>query len=507
MKIAFRLDASPLIGTGHFARCLTLANALRAAGAQTLMVCRHLPDAMAQQARADGHALVLLAPSDVPAGDAPHANWLGTSEAEDARVTARALQDEAWDWLVVDHYALGAGWEQALRPLARRILAIDDLADRAHACDLLLDQNLQSGDGDRYAGLLPPHCRALVGPAYALLRPEFRDAAQREGETDARRINIFFGGIDAAGMTLQALEELGPLLAGGMAADVVAGKNSPHLPAIRERCEALGAALHVQSGEMAKLFAAADLGIGAGGSTSWERCRMGLPTVVVSVADNQRSGCQALRDHGAAMWLGDAQDLRPGVIRDAAEALAADAPARLAMAQRCQALVDGRGTERVMLHMMRDRVALRPATQADARRAWQWRNDPQTRYFSGETAELPWDSHQGWWQAALGSQARDLLVASCGGIDFGVLRFDYGGDAATVSIYLDPGLGGLGLGSAALRAGTDWVQRRPGIGVLTARILPINEQSQRSFAAAGYRQDGEERWTRPVGPDSVETGS
>jgi UDP-2,4-diacetamido-2,4,6-trideoxy-beta-L-altropyranose hydrolase len=505
MKIAFRVDGSTQIGTGHVARSLTLANALRAAGAQTQIVSRHLSDAMAERIRAGGHALALLPHSQARAAGTAHAAWLGTSQEEDARATSMALPGAVCDWLVVDHYALDAEWEQAVRPRARRILAIDDLADRPHACDVLLDQNLQPAGSSRYDGLLPQHCRTLIGPAYALLRPEFHDAPARDSAGETRRLNIFFGGIDAAGLTLLALHELAPLLAGGMAADVVAGRDNRQLPEIRACCAELGAALHVQSGEMARLFAAADLGVGAGGATSWERCRMGLPTVVVSVADNQRSGCQALRDHGAAVWLGDASALSPGAIAAAVERLAGDAAARLAMARQGQALVDGRGTERVMMHMMRDRVVLRAAAESDAHRAWLWRNHPHTRYFSGESAELAWDRHREWWHATLASADRELLMASCGGIDFGVLRFDYDGDAAAVSIYLDPGLGGLGLGSAALRAGNDWVRRHGGIHTLAARILQMNRQSQRSFAAAGYRQAGEERWTRLVNGQGAET--
>jgi UDP-2,4-diacetamido-2,4,6-trideoxy-beta-L-altropyranose hydrolase len=505
MKIAFRVDASPLIGTGHLVRCLTLANALSAAGAEIRVVCRHITDSMAQLVRGMGHALVILPYSAVPSDGRPHAAWLGTSEAEDARATTKALADYSWDWLVVDHYALSAEWEHALRPLARRVLAIDDLADRRHACDTLLDQNLQPDNGNRYGELLPPRCRTLLGPTYALLRPEFRTAVSRDRPSETCRLNIFFGGIDAAGMTLRALNELASSLTGGIAADVVVGQDSPHLSAIRARCAELKATLHVQSGEMARLFAAADIGVGAGGATSWERCRVGLPTVVVSVAENQRSGCQALHDRGAIIWLGAVSALRPGSIRDAMGTLAGDAAARLEMARRGQILVDGRGTERVMLHMMRGKVTLRPAVKEDAHRAWFWRNDPRTRHFSGEGAELAWEKHKEWWGVTLASHNRDLLIVSCGGIDYGVLRFDYGGDAAAVSIYLDPGLGGVGLGSAALRAGNDWMERHGGVRTLTARILEINEQSQHSFAAAGYRQVGEERWTRPVNGQGAET--
>jgi UDP-2,4-diacetamido-2,4,6-trideoxy-beta-L-altropyranose hydrolase len=503
MQVAFRVDASPQIGTGHLARCLTLADALRGAGARTRLVARHIPSGLADTVRSKGHELKML-PGDAAPADAglAHAAWLGTSQAADARATQAALADEAWDWLVVDHYALDAQWEDRLRPIAHKILALDDLADRPHACDALLDQNLQPAGTERYRGLVPDACRMLVGPRYALLRPEFRDITVPDRVGEVRRINIFFGGIDAAGMTLRALNELEALPARGIALEVVAGAGNPNLESIRARCAALNATLHIQTQEIARLFAAAGLAIGAGGATSWERCRMGLSSLVVSVADNQRSGCLALEQAGAAIFLGDSEALTPGAVRDGVEKMMADTGARLAMAQRCAALVDGRGTERALLYMMRARTALRPADAGDARRAWSWRNHPETRRFSHASDELAWEDHHDWWQSSLGAPDRDLLIAHCGGIDFGILRFDRHDNAATVSIYLDPDLGGLGLGSAVLRAGHDWIGRNSAIKTLDARILRSNEQSRRSFAAAGYRQadgpSGGETWARPV---------
>lgn len=498
MQVAFRVDASPQIGSGHVARCLTLADALRGANVRTRLVSRHITPALSEMAIQGGHELRRLPALAGPIDSSPaHASWLGTSQETDADATAQALVDEEWDWLIVDHYALDRRWEERLRPSARRILVIDDLADRPHNCDALLDQNLQVAT-DRYRGLLPASCRTMLGPRYALLRPEFLKRVPGAVSSEIRRINIFFGGFDTAGMTLRAIDEIAPLLATGIVADVVVGAGAPQLEAIRARCAELGATVHVQTREMARLFAAADLAIGAGGATSWERCRMGVPSLVVSVAENQRAGCQALADAGAAVSLGPVSTLASGAIREAVDRLIAEPEMLQTMRQKCIALVDGRGTERVMLYLMRDLTRLRPARPDDAQRALSWRNAPLTRQFSAENNELGWEDHRDWWQAVLADGHRDLLVACCGGIDFGVLRFDRHGDRATVSIYLDPVLSGLGLGSAVLRAGHAWIGSNSAIKILDARILRVNQQSQRSFAAAGYEQAGEEYWARPV---------
>src|SRR5690606_32001299 len=192
MKVALRTDASMRIGTGHLMRCLTLADALRDAGARTRFVCRALPHGLREVVIGRGHELVELpsvcgstagggdgrgAPVASPHTALEHADWLGTTQEEDAAATCDALDDGAvWDWLAVDHYAIDARWETRLRTAARRILAIDDLADRRHDCDALLDQNLHAGMHARYDGLVPDACVRLVGPRHALLRPEFAAA-------------------------------------------------------------------------------------------------------------------------------------------------------------------------------------------------------------------------------------------------------------------------------------------------------------------------------------------
>src|ERR1700722_12010817 len=163
MNVAFRVDASSEIGDGHFFRCLTLADALHKCGWQIRFVSRNLPDEMSSMLADRGFAL----------------SRLGTSPAEDAADTIRALSGSSWEWLIVDHYALDARWEAELRQCVESIAVIDDLADRAHDCDLLLDQNLYTDADRRYAGRVPARCRLMLGPIYALLREEFRAARRR----------------------------------------------------------------------------------------------------------------------------------------------------------------------------------------------------------------------------------------------------------------------------------------------------------------------------------------
>ena len=174
--IAIRTDASCQIGTGHFMRCLTLAEALKQHGAQIHFISRELPVYLRDMLAEKDMDFTLLADNAKasPIDDLAHSAWLGTSQAQDAQDSIQALADKAWDWLIVDHYALDMRWENALRKAAKQIMIIDDIADRQHDCDVLLDQNFYADMQSRYSGKVPAHCQLLLGPRYALLREEFR---------------------------------------------------------------------------------------------------------------------------------------------------------------------------------------------------------------------------------------------------------------------------------------------------------------------------------------------
>ena len=287
MRVVFRVDSSLDIGTGHVMRCLTLGERLKESGIAVTFICRDLPGNLSGYIESRGFAVQRLpAPSTLTAAGLSTHNygaWLGVHWQDDAAQTAELLaQSGAVDWLVVDHYALDAGWERRLRPLVQKIMAIDDLANRTHDCDLVLDQNFYLDLEDRYDRLVPTQCVKLLGPRYALLRPEFRQARKnlRERDGQVKRILVFFGGSDAGNETAKALEAIRLLNRPEIAVDVVVGGINPHRRQIEELCAGWPATTcHCQVNNMAELMAGADLAIGAGGTTTWERCCLGLPSV------------------------------------------------------------------------------------------------------------------------------------------------------------------------------------------------------------------------------------
>ena len=351
MRVAFRADSTISSGTGHLARCLTLADEVRKDG-ETLFLCRYITPYMRKHIESRGHSIVLLPTREQPAvmGDLAHSSWLGVTQDQDADDSIAVLGSGGkWDWLVVDHYAIDARWEARLALSARRLFAIDDLADRQHQVNILLDQNLQYDNEDRYAGLLQSGTRRLIGTRFALLRPEFRALREAAGDAPRTRINVFFGGTDQAGVTLTALEALQHSELRGYGTDVIVGSDNPWRERIAAQTAQLhDAALHVQPSNMSELFMRARLALGAGGATSWERCCLGVPTLLVSVAVNQQNGCRALAQRRAAILVGDLSEATARRWAAFVSRMIARPRLLASMAKRAADLVDGLGTQRVV---------------------------------------------------------------------------------------------------------------------------------------------------------------
>lgn len=304
-------------------RCLTLADQLATRGADIAFACRDLEGAMHGLVAEKGYSIANL----------PAAATL--SQESDAAATAQVIREhfihEA-DWLVVDNYELDACWENAMRSHVRHIMVVDDLANRLHDCDLLLDQNYYRDLELRYAGLLPSHTRCLLGPKYILLRPEFSEARRNLRQRDGvvRRILVFFGGSDPANLTGKVLQALEHLQLSSLQVDVVVGSTNPYQDGIRKFCENhTWAIYHCQISNMAELIAAADLGLGAGGASMWERCALGLPTLTVVFADNQLHTTKDVAETGAILYLGLADSLSVDDYISAVQDLL-DNPVRLA---------------------------------------------------------------------------------------------------------------------------------------------------------------------------------
>lgn len=341
-------------------RCLTFADELSKQGARCTFICRshngHLLGKIAQC----GHYVMALpnfpTVSNETLADMTYADWLGADWQVDAEQTREALGCERVDWLVVDHYALDDRWEQVLRPHCNNIMVIDDLADRAHDCDLLLDQNLGRSAQD-YFGLLKPHTTTCIGPQYALLRPEFaqlrNQSISRRKQQQFKHLLITMGGVDknnATSLVLQAL--ITCHLPADICITVVMGPHAPHLPSVKEKASLMPwtTQVLVDVNAMAQLMVNSDFCIGAAGSTSWERCCLGLPTLLLVLADNQLSSASALQKIGATLIVNNDQNISQAVEK-CMQSATSDQIKSLAMA--AATVTDGLGVQRIIAAMQR----------------------------------------------------------------------------------------------------------------------------------------------------------
>ncbi len=357
MQVAFRTDASIQIGTGHVMRCLTLADALAAKGAQCTFICREHAGNLVEHIRSKGHNVHGLPVGRGADTSLPHSAWLGATQAQDLEAFVPLLAKLQPDWLVVDHYALDACWESAVVRHCTNLMVIDDLGDRPHVCNLLLDQTF-GRDAKDYRPLVPDDCTLLCGSNYALLRPEFAAlrsySLHRRAQPKLKHLLITMGGVDKDNVTAQVLNAL---RACSLPADceitVVMGSKAPWLTDVQQQAQRMPCPTTVRIGvnNMAQLMADSDLAIGAAGATSWERCCLGLPTVIVVLADNQRYAAGLLEAAKAARILQLDNNLPTQLAGLINEVVLSEYPLRN-LIEGARVITDGGGVRRIVGYLL-----------------------------------------------------------------------------------------------------------------------------------------------------------
>lgn len=477
--VVFRADAGGTHGSGHVRRCRALASVFRNAGWRTAFAT---DEASIETVAELGDGSETVAFVDGAAAPEQQAGQL----------------HEAWpsgiDLLVSDHYGLGGAFEKAARRFAHRIVAIDDLADRPRDADVLFDSALGRTCAD-YEALVPVTCRVLTGPAHALLGPAFLGAraGTERPQTGKRfsRVHVGLGGVEP-GAVLDRI--VAGLAASGVvdAIGVVLGMEGPAAERLRAARLAVPVEVAVNVRDMADRLARADLAVGAGGSSAWERCALGLPTLVVTAYDNQRQVAAGLAEAGAAMPLGWHEGVSAQAVADAVRALAADPAAVAELSRRALVLCDGRGAERTWLASDSERcaagqVCLRLAQGGDSEVLFAWQSAPETRRFAKQATIPSRDEHEAWFARRRSDPDSLVCIIACDGTPRGCLRLDRLGEGRErlVSIYLAPGAWGQGIATATLE-----LARRLAPGWrFVAEVLPENDASHRLFLRAGYREE------------------
>lgn len=473
----FRADAGPTIGWGHVMRCSALAHSLRATGWRCVWATACRESAMAARLSARFDEIVELSPGkDEP--EAMRNRWRGGCHL-----------------LVIDHYERDACFGAACRGWADRILVIDDLPERAHDCDLLLDTAPGHSEQD-YHRRVPKGAQLLLGPEYALLKPEYaaarRRAVPRRYKGAAKQLLVALGATnpgDLLDKILDAVEQSSVALS----PNFVLAWNLPNIERLAARAERAGGQVHVDVKNMAELMVSADLAIGAGGNSTWERCTLGLPTLLLVIAENQRINAKALDGLGAVRVVAPETDYLVGAI----DSLAGDSSALENMSVAAARLSDGLGAIRVSQAAVTEpeardgqAVRLRPVRMTDADTLLAWQRQPETRRFARNPQIPERSEHVRWMADKLDDPDCLMNIILHGGVPAGVARLDRMPEGYEVSIAMDPGRFRLGLGGIALTLLHGLVSESD----LWAHVQAENLASQALFRRAGYGETELSGW-------------
>ncbi|MCP5464804.1 MAG: UDP-2,4-diacetamido-2,4,6-trideoxy-beta-L-altropyranose hydrolase [Deltaproteobacteria bacterium] len=473
MKFVIRTDSSFTIGSGHVVRCLTLAQNLQRWGHVVSFVCKNLDTNL--------NHLVSEAGFDLHQIDAK----LDTQD--DALQTAELIHKLSSDWLIVDHYGLDQGWEEAVRTKAQqdiKIFAIDDGFEREHAVDLFLNQSSL----EQTQNISQKIEQALIGPHYALLRPQF--FKNRPSVVLAKGLShlmVFFGGTDPLRLSLPVIKTLSKQNVFSKITVVITSQH-PDKEDIKVFCDQKNVfELKQDVADMAALMAQCDLYLGAAGTITWERCCLGLTGAVVTVSDNQIPIAEALDQQACHVFLADGTKRNQNQILKEIENFHWQKSVWQDYRQNSLGLVDGLGVQRVTSFLDRQAVYFEEAKADDSKMIWQWRNSPEVRKTALDQSEIPWDNHKEWFKKVLQDPNRKLLVAYAENQKIGVVRFDLQGNEAEISIFLDPDQIGRSWGVAVLNGARFWLQDCCAkIQKIKAVIREDNPRSQIVFERAGY---------------------
>jgi len=493
MQIAIRVDASLHIGSGHVMRCLVLAKALSERGHQLQFLCRPHQGDLIDFIQHNGFAVSQLkAPKawQTPKNSADYEAWLQVPWQQDAEeVVARC---ESVRLMIVDHYGINASWENDVKAkLHCQLLAIDDLV-RPHHADVILDQTLNRKP-QAYQQRLSHKAHLLMGCDYALLAASFAEsrktALAHKTLAAPHRILITMGAVDQPNATLQVLTALARITTDKPTVTVLLKPSAPHYQSVSAFCQQQEdwVTHHDFVEEMAALMLTQDIVIGAPGTTSWERACLGVPSIIVPIAENQRTISEQLVKAGAVVCV-ELASIEQKLLPAYQQVIEHWADLRTVNLTLC----DGAGAKRVvhyleqLLMQSNSPVLLRQASTADIKLVFDWQQLPETRQYALNKAIPTWEEHNTWMQRQLRYDHSFFYMITLveEGEAIGVIRLAQESEGYLLSIYLDPQQTGKGYAKAALKM-ID--QLHPNM-TIHATVLPENKASQALFNAAQYRK-------------------
>ncbi|MEQ9370524.1 MAG: UDP-2,4-diacetamido-2,4,6-trideoxy-beta-L-altropyranose hydrolase [Coleofasciculus chthonoplastes F3-SA18-01] len=479
MKLVVRVEASIQIGTGHVMRCLALAQAWRDAGGQPIFVMSTDAPPIKSRLESEGVEVINLS--------------VQVGSAKDAKETATLAQHLGASWVVVDGYYFGAEYQRIIKNSGLRLLFIDDYGHAQHYwADIVLNQNIDAHEG-LYLNR-SPDTKLLLGTRYALLRREFRQwqGWTRKISQVAQKVLVTLGGSDPENVTLKVIQGLQRVDVQGLEEIVVVGGSNPHYEQLQAAVKVSPFPISLERNvtNMPELMAWADVAISAGGSTTWELAFMGLPSLVLILADNQRAIAETLGEMGVAVNLGWHENVLAAEIAQAIKRLLISSGIRAEMARHGQELIDGEGTARVLMHLQDQPLRLRPLRQEDCKLLWEWANDPEVRTSAFLSDSIPWQKHIEWFTHKFPDRNCHIFIAlDHQDTPIGQVRFDAKNDEQVeIDVSIEQGKRRSGYGSLLIDMAVKTLFCHTSIKVIHAFIKPDNEASIRAFEKAQFQR-------------------
>jgi UDP-2,4-diacetamido-2,4,6-trideoxy-beta-L-altropyranose hydrolase/UDP-4-amino-4,6-dideoxy-N-acetyl-beta-L-altrosamine N-acetyltransferase len=499
MKVVFRVDASLQMGIGHVIRCLTLAQVLNENGADVEFICRKHEGSLIDKIRSSGfvvHELKVFEETEVD-NKLAHSHWLGVTQQKDADDCVNILKAGKIDWLIVDHYALDEQWQKRLKPCYEKLMVIDDLADRKHQCDILLDQTFGRQQED-YLGRTSRDCKLLLGSKYALLRSEFSKwksySLERRRKPEFKQLFINMGGVDTDNVTEKVLDELKICnLPNDFHITVVMGGSAPYLESVKSKAITLPykTEVKVDIDNMAEIMANSDIAIGAAGSTTWERCCLGLPTIQIVIAKNQQFSAETLARQNIVKLVKE--------IKEIAYLLESSSEWMKDVGSSALEVCDGMGSYKVFNKMTNYKIILKDFDEVnlcnyvnlnenDKIQVLNMRNHPEIKKWMYTQDRISEEDHFGFIKnLEIDIEKRYFLVKqkgnTIGSINFSKINFD---NSVELGVFTNPFLQLKGSGRLLESAASQYAFAELGVRKIKLEVFLGNERAIRFYNKCGF---------------------
>lgn len=488
-RCVIRADGNAEIGTGHLMRCATLGTAWRKSGGSATLLSSGIGDALQRRFK-EADINVVPIPRSHP-------------DPSDLKVTLEKLKEasegsDKQPWLILDGYNFDSDYQKKVKDAGYRLMVIDDTAHLStYFADVLLNQNSYAQNISYFCS---PNTVLLLGSRYALLRTEFMVWKEwvRKIPKLARKVLVTLGGGDNNSMIQRVIEALKHIEIEGIEAVALVGGYSQHLDKMHFLSESVSYPIKILHNvtNVAEIMSWADVAVSAGNTACWELAFMGLPSLLLTLADNQRGNVESLSELGISIGLGEGNKIEPRIIARSLANLMKDQTKRRVMSSMGRYLVDGKGVERVVQALAASIVSsdekefsFRLARPDDAMMLWQWANDPITRRNSFNKEFIPWTTHEQWFQSMLVSPDAQIWVFEWHGIPVGQIRYNKNGsDGAQISFSIVPAYRGRGFGSKILKDSISYVSKELGVSFFEGFVSVHNDVSKKAFIKAGFEE-------------------